>query len=201
GRPIFGDIDYYLEPEGKESEWEKEIPMPNGEKRYYHFRSALINGTRLVSLQEVTDLRLSESRVKAIIGSSKDGIALVDEGAVIRSTNARFGKLFGLNWRQFAGMQFDIAAELLQYHFTDPYEFMTFYAAIQTEPQLHAEQIFEIVLQHSATNQIYTRPIVDEQSRLIGRVWFVTDVSQFKEMEKKLVANALDLEDKVKART
>jgi len=201
GRPIFGDIDYYLEPEGKESEWEKEIPMPNGEKRYYHFRSALINGTRLVSLQEVTDLRLSESRVKAIIGSSKDGIALVDEGAVIRSTNARFGKLFGLNWRQFAGMQFDIAAELLQYHFTDPYEFMTFYAAIQKEPQLHAEQIFEMVLPQSATYQIYTRPIVDEQSRLIGRVWFVTDVSQFKEMEKKLVANALDLEDKVKART
>ena len=104
GRPIFGDIDYYLEPEGKESEWEKEIPMPNGEKRYYHFRSSLINGTRLISIIEVTDLRLSESRVKAIIGSSKDGIALVDEGSVIRSTNARFGKLFGLNWRQFEGM-------------------------------------------------------------------------------------------------
>jgi PAS domain S-box-containing protein len=201
GRPIFGDIDYYLEPEGKESEWEKEIPMPNGEKRYYHFRSALINGTRLISIHEVTDLRLSESRVKAIIGSSKDGIALVDEGSVIRSTNARFGKLFGLNWRQFAGMQFDIAAELLQHHFTEAHEFMTFYGAIQKEPQLHAEQIFEMVLPHSATYQIYTRPIVDEQSRLIGRVWFVTDVSQFKEMEKKLVANAADLEVKVKART
>lgn len=201
GRPIFGDIDYYLEPEGKESEWEKEIPMPNGEKRYYHFRSALINGTRLVSISEVTDLRLSESRVKAIIGSSKDGIALVDEGSVIRSTNARFGKLFGLNWRQFAGMQFDIAAELLQYHFTEAHEFMAFYSAIQKEPQLHAEQIFEMVLPHSATYQIYTRPIVDEQSRLIGRVWFVTDVSTFKEMEKKLVANAADLEVKVKERT
>jgi PAS domain S-box-containing protein len=201
GRPIFGDIDYYLEPEGKESEWEKEIPMPNGEKRYYHFRSALINGTRLISIHEVTDLRLSESRVKAIIGSSKDGIALVDEGSVIRSTNARFGKLFGLNWRQFAGMQFDIAAELLQYHFSEAHEFMAFYGAIQKEPQLHSEQIFEMVLPHSATYQIYTRPIVDEQSRLIGRVWFVTDVSQFKEMEKKLVANAADLEVKVKART
>ena len=201
GRPIFGDIEYYLEPEGRESEWEKEIPMPNGEKRYYHFRSALINGTRLISIIEVTDLRLSESRVKAIIGSSKDGIALVDEGAVIRSTNARFGKLFGLNWRQFAGMQFDIAAELLQYHFKQSQEFMAFYGAIQKEPQLHAEQIFDMVLPHSATFQIYTRPIVDEHSKLLGRVWFVTDVSQFKEMEKKLMANALELEDKVRART
>ena len=42
---------------------------------------------------------------------------------------------------------------------------------------------------------------MDEQSKLIGRVWYVTDVSQFKEMEKKLLANALELEDKVKART
>ncbi|HLP41971.1 MAG TPA: PAS domain S-box protein, partial [Fibrobacteria bacterium] len=201
GRPIFGDIEYYLEPEGRESEWEKEIPMPNGDKRYYHFRSALIHGTRLISLREITDLRISESRVKAIIGSSKDGIALVDEASVIRSTNARFGKLFGLNWRQFAGMQFDIAAELLQYHFKQHQEFMAFYSAIQKEPQLHAEQIFDMVLPHSATYQIYTRPIVDEQSKLIGRVWYVTDVSQFKEMEKKLLANALELEDKVKART
>ena len=201
GRPIFGDIEYYLEPEGRESEWEKEIPMPNGDKRYYHFRSALIHGTRLISLREITDLRISESRVKAIIGSSKDGIALVDESSVIRSTNARFGKLFGLNWRQFAGMQFDIAAELLQYHFKQSPEFMSFYGAIQKEPQLHAEQIFDMVLPHSATYQVYTRPIVDEQSKLIGRVWYVTDVSQFKEMEKKLLANALELEDKVKART
>lgn len=201
GRPIFGDIEYYLEPEGRESEWEKEIPMPNGDKRYYHFRSALIHGTRLISLREITDLRISESRVKAIIGSSKDGIALVDEASVIRSTNARFGKLFGLNWRQFAGMQFDIAAELLQYHFKQSQEFMSFYGAIQKEPQLHAEQIFDMVLPHSATYQVYTRPIVDEQSKLIGRVWYVTDVSQFKEMEKKLLANALELEDKVRART
>ncbi len=53
GRPIFGDIDYYLEPEGRESEWEKEIPMPNGDKRYYHFRSSLINGTRLIMVHSV----------------------------------------------------------------------------------------------------------------------------------------------------
>lgn len=201
GRPIFGDIDYYLEPEGRESEWEKEIPMPNGEKRYYHFRSALINGTRLISIQEITELRISESRVKAIIGSSKDGIALVNEASVIQSTNARFGKLFGLNWRQFAGMQFDIAAELLQYHFKDSGAFMAFYGAIQKEPQLHAEQIFDMVLPQSATFQIYTRPIVDEQSKLIGRVWYVTDVSQFKEMERKLRDNASELEVKVQERT
>ncbi len=201
GRPIFGDIDYYLEPEGKESDWEKEIPMPNGDKRYYHFRSSLINGTRLISIIEVTDLRLSESRVKAIIGSSKDGIALVDEAFIIRSTNARFGKLFGLNWRQFAGMQFDIAADLLQYHFKDSQEFMHFYSSIQEEPQKHGEQLFEMELPQAATYQIYTRPILDEQSRLIGRVWFVTDVSQFKEMEKKLAAHAQDLEDKVRVRT
>ncbi len=201
GRPIFGDIDYHLEPEGKESDWEKEIPMPNGDKRYYHFRSSLINGTRLISIIEVTDLRLSESRVKAIIGSSKDGIALIDEAFIIRSTNARFGKLFGLNWRQFAGMQFDIAADLLQYHFKDSQEFMQFYSSIQQEPQKHGEQLFEMELPQAATYQIYTRPILDEQSRLIGRVWFVTDVSQFKEMEKKLAAHAQDLEDKVRART
>jgi len=146
GRPIFGDIDYYLEPEGRESEWEKEIPIHNGEKRYYHFRSMLLDGTRLLSANDVTDLRIWESRVKAIVGTSKDGIALVDEAGVIRSTNARFGKMFGLNWRQFISMQFYIAADLLQYHFRQPQEFVDFYSALQQDPQLQREGLFEMVL-------------------------------------------------------
>ncbi len=201
GRPIFGDIDYYLEPEGRESEWEKEIPVPNGEKRYYHFRSALLGVTRILSATDVTELRIWESRVKAIVGTSKDGIALVDEGGIIRSTNARFGKMFGLNWRQFIGMQFYIAADLLQYHFQQPREFVDFYGEIQRDPQLQREGLFEMVLPQPASYQVFTRPIVDEQSRLIGRVWFITDVSQFKEMEHKLLANAQELEEKVRQRT
>jgi sigma-B regulation protein RsbU (phosphoserine phosphatase) len=57
------------------------------------------------------------------------------------------------------------------------------------------------VLPQPATFQIYTRPIVDEQSRLIGRVWFVTDVTGFKEMERKLDAEKANLEVKVRERT
>jgi serine phosphatase RsbU (regulator of sigma subunit)/PAS domain-containing protein len=201
GRPIFGDIDYYLEPEGRESEWEKEIPLQRGEKRYFQFRSRQLGGTRLISIQDVTDLRIWESRVKAIIGSAKDGIALVDESGVIRVTNARFGKLFGLNWRQFAGMQFSIAAELLQYHFVQPSDFMSFLSRVQEENQLHLDKLFEMAMPTPGAYQIYTRPIEDEQNRHIGRVWFVTDVSLFKEMEKSLTANALELEDKVEQRT
>jgi|GEM_PF-1245813 len=201
GRPIFGDIDYYLEPEGRESEWEKEIPLQRGEKRYFQFRSRLLGGMRLISIQDVTDMRIWESRVKAIIGSAKDGIALVDEGGVIRVTNARFGKLFGLNWRQFTSMQFSIAAELLQYHFARPSEFMAFLSQIQEEPQLHLDKLFEMAMPNPGAYQIYTRPIEDEQNRQIGRVWFITDVSRFKEMEKTLIANKLELEDKVTQRT
>ncbi len=201
GRLIFADIDYYLEPEGRESEWEKEVQIQSGEKRYYHFRSSLLAGTRIISATDITDLRIWESRVKAIVGTSKDGIALVDEGGIIRSTNARFGKMFGLNWRQFIGMQFYIAADLLQYHFRQPQEFVDFFGAIQRDPQLQREGLFEMVLPQPASYQIFTRPIVDEQSRLIGRVWFITDVSQFKEMEHKLIANAQELEDKVRQRT
>ncbi len=201
GRPIFGDIEYYLEPQGRESEWEKEISILSGEKRYYQFRSALWGSTRLVSIRDVTDLRVWESRVKAIVGTSKDGVALVDEGGVIRSTNARFGRMFGLNWRQFVGMQFYIAADLLQYHFRNPQIFVDFFSAIQRNAELQSESMFEMVLPQPATYSIFTRPVVDEQSRYIGRVWFITDVSQFKEMESKLLANAQDLEFKVNQRT
>ncbi len=201
GRPIFSDIEYHLEPEGKEVEWEKEIFMPNGEKHYFQMRCALVNGTRLITLSEITKLRISESRVKAIIGSSEDGIAIIDENSIIRSTNARFGKLVGLNWRQFDGMKFDIAVDLLQYHFKLPQEFMDFCSSLHREPHLYINKRFDMVLPHRATYQIYTRPISDEHSRIIGRVWFITDVSQFIEMEQKLVAYAEELEDMVKART
>ena len=58
-----------------------------------------------------------------------------------------------------------------------------------------------MVLPQAANYQFFTRPINDEKGRIIGRVWFVTDVTHFKEMEKELRAQALHLEDMVQART
>ncbi len=201
GRPIFNDFEYHLEPEGRESEWEKEIPMANGEKRYYHFRSALSEGVRLLSIVDVTDFRIAESRLKAIVSTSKSGMALVDESGIIRATNSRFGKLFGLNWRQFEGMHFDIAAGLLQYHFNDPQSFMDFVSEARSDAGKHQELLFEMVLPLPASYEVFTRPVTDEQGRQIGRVWYITDVTTFKNMEKRLNAINIELEEKVRVRT
>lgn len=201
GRPVFADIDYHLQPEGRESDWEKEIPMPSGEKRYYHLRALLLGGVRIITIADVTDWRLADSRLKAIITASDEGIALVDEAGVIRSVNSRFGKLFGLGFRQFLGMQFHIAAELLQYHFKDPGEFLDFHARTVSDPGVQDRKELEMVEPFSAFYDLYTRAITDEQGRIIGRVWFVSDITKHKETTRRAEANAQDLDVEVKART
>ena len=59
----------------------------------------------------------------------------MDESQTIQFTNSRFGKLFDINWRQFNGMKFGVAADLLQFHFKDSAAFHAFYTEAMTHPE------------------------------------------------------------------
>lgn len=182
------------------SEWEVEHAL-RGEMRTLRLRAVSQGLDVALLVEDLTERRVVDSRFKAILGSSRDGVVVVDEQGVIVWPNSRFGHLFGLHWRQFKGMRFSTALDLICECFANPGELRTFVKSCEDLPEGHHETILDVSWPESCVLQVNARPISNERGRNIGRVWTFSDITSFKRMEKQLRVNNLELEVRVRERT
>lgn len=181
------------------SEWEREVP--GDPPRVIHVRAVVQGDGYSILIEDITERRALESRSKAIVASSKDGMVVVDEQGVIVWPNGRFGQLFGLHWRQFKGMRFQMAMDLVSECFVNRSELIRFVRQADRSPEAHCEEILEVTWPERIVLQVNSRPISSERGRNIGRVWTFSDITRFKDMENELRDYASQLEDRVKERT
>jgi len=181
------------------SEWERELP--GDPPRVIHVRAMFQGQGYTILIEDVTERRALESRSKAIVASAKDGMVVVDEHGVIVWPNGRFGQLFGLHWRQFKGMRFQMAMDLVSECFANRSDLIRFVRQADRSPEAHCEEILEITWPERIVLQVNSRPISSERGRNIGRVWTFSDITRFKDMEQELRDYASLLESRVKERT
>ena len=201
GAPLFSDITNYLDTSYGYSEWEREYAPPGEDALTLRLRAIQRDDHWLLLVEDITSQRLLESRFKAILGTSRDGILVVDENGLVSWPNSRFGYFFGLNWRQFKGLHYRAVVELVRDTFADPAEFMAIVHKIEKTPEAHAEEVLQLEFPRTMVVQIYTRPISNASGHTVGRVWFVTDVTAFKNMESQLKEVNQGLELRVRERT
>lgn len=201
GVPLFTDITNYLDTSFGYSEWERNYAPPGEDALTLRLRAIQRDEHWLLLVEDVTSQRLLESRFKAILGTSRDGILVIDEHGLVSWPNSRFGYFFGLNWRQFKGLHYRAVVELIRDAFATPASFMDLVHRIEKDPDAHAEAVLRLEFPRSMTVQIFTRPISSAAGHTVGRVWFVSDVTAFKEMESQLKAVNQDLERRVRERT
>lgn len=182
------------------SEWDVEHVV-RGEIRSLRLRTVSQGLDVALLVEDMTERRVVDSRFKAIVGSSRDGLVVVDEQGIIVWPNSRFGHLFGLHWRQFKGMSFATAVDLICECFATPTELRTFLKTSESEPEGYHEIILEVTWPESCVLQLSTRPITNDRGRNIGHVWTFSDITSFKRMEKQLRVNNLELEVRVRERT
>jgi len=182
------------------SEWEIEHSL-RGEMRFLRLRAVSQGLDVALLVEDMTERRVVESRFKAILGSSRDGLVVVDELGIIVWPNSRFGHLFGLHWRQFKGMRFQTAVDLICECFSTPSDLRAFLKLCEATPEGSHETILEVAWPESCVVQVSTRPISNERGRNIGRVWTFSDITSFKRMERQLRVNNLELEVRVRERT
>lgn len=182
------------------SEWEVEHSL-QGEVRTLRMRTVSQGLDVALLVEDLTERRVVDSRFKAILGSSRDGLVVVDEQGIIVWPNSRFGHLFGLHWRQFKGMRFSTAVDLICECFSNPSDLRMFVKSSEELPEGHHETILDVSWPESCVLQVSTRPISNERGRNIGCVWTFADITSFKRMEKQLRVNNLELEVRVRERT
>lgn len=183
------------------AEWERDTASNAEYPRSLHFRALTQAEGHTILVEDVTERRALESRSKAIVASSKDGMVVVDESGIIQWPNGRFGQLFGLHWRQFKGMRFQMAMDLVSECFEDRAELVRFIRQVERNPETHAEEILSVAWPQRLVLQLTTRAISSEKGKIIGRVWTFSDVTKFKDMEQELRGYASQLESRVKERT
>lgn len=201
GAPLFTDITNYLDTSFGYSEWERDYAPPGEDALTLRLRAVQRDDHWLLLVEDVTSQRLLESRFKAILGTSRDGILVIDENGLVSWPNSRFGYFFGLNWRQFKGLHYRAVVALIRDTFATPSSFMDLVHRIEKDPDAHAEAVLRLEFPRSMTVQIFTRPISSAAGHTVGRVWFVSDVTAFKEMESQLKVVNQDLERRVRERT
>lgn len=196
--PLSDFADHLATPLGF-AEWERELP--GDPPRTLQVRTLVQHGGYSVILEDVTERRALESRSKAIVASSKDGMVVVDEQGVIVWPNGRFGQLFGFHWRQFKGMRFQMSMDLVSECFANRSDLLRYVRQVERSPEIHAEEILEVTWPERLVLLVSTRPISSERGRNIGRVWTFSDITKFKDMESELREYAGQLETRVRDRT
>jgi PAS domain S-box-containing protein len=196
--PLSDLLDHLANPYGF-AEWEKEFP--GDPPRVVRLRSVAQVAGYSILLEDVSEQRALESRSKGIVASAKDGMVVVDENGVIVWPNGRFGQLFGLHWRQFKGMRFQMAMDLVSECFSSRSDLIRFVRQAERGSESHAEEILEVTWPQRLVLQVSSRPISSERGRNIGRVWTFSDITRFKDMENELRVYASELESRVRDRT
>lgn len=196
----FSDVGSHLANPRGFSEWEIEHAL-HGEVRMLRLRTVSQGLDVALLVEDMTERRVVESRFKAILGSSRDGVVVVDELGVIVWPNSRFGHLFGLHWRQFKGMRFQTAVDLISECFSSSSDLRAFLKLCEGAQAGYHETILEVSWPEPCVLQVSTRPISNERGRNIGRVWTFADITSFKRMERQLRVNNQELEVRVKERT
>ncbi|MCB9496846.1 MAG: SpoIIE family protein phosphatase [Fibrobacteria bacterium] len=197
--PLADVGDHLASPRGF-SEWEVEHVL-HGETRVFRLRTVSQGLDVALLIDDLTERRVVDSRFKAVLGSSRDGLVVVDEFGMIVWPNSRFGHLFGLHWRQFKGMKFQTAVDLISECFVSPAELRAFLKLCESTPEGHHETILDVSWPEPCVLQVSTRPISNERGRNIGRVWTFADITSFKRMERQLRVNNMELEFRVRERT
>lgn len=198
--PLADLPEYLANPLGF-AEWERDTSSNADQARSLHFRAMVQTYGHTLLVEDVTERRALESRSKAIVASSKDGMVVVDEQGIIQWPNGRFGQLFGLHWRQFKGMKFQMAMDLVSECFENRSELIGFVRQVERSPEASAEEVLVVAWPERIVLLVSSRAISSEKGRNIGRVWTFSDITKFKDMEQELRGYASQLESRVKERT
>lgn len=198
--PLVDLAEYLANPLGF-AEWERDTSSNADHARSLHFRAMAQTYGHTLLVEDVTERRALESRSKAIVASAKDGMVVVDEQGIIQWPNGRFGQLFGLHWRQFKGMKFQMAMDLVSECFENRTELIGFVRQVERAPETNAEEVLVVAWPERLVLLVSSRAITSDKGRNIGRVWTFSDITKFKDMEAELRGYASQLESRVKERT
>jgi len=131
--------------------------------------------------KEKSSVMKSESRYRAILDASGDGVLLIDSNGKIISMNSNFKTFFGVKDKQFIGKK---ESEIVQF-FHDKWGSDTF-EKIYNMTKKNKLYTKKSVLFHKKPYYIFhflTAPITNVDKKFMGRIWLFRDITDERELE------------------
>jgi PAS domain S-box-containing protein len=153
----------------------------------------------LVILQDVTkrraaerELELQRALMAAQADSSKVGIAVVSLDGSVERMNRRWTEMWGVN-AEMVRSDRENATQIMLDQVVDPDAFLGGLTGLAEAPE--GEFRDEVALKDGRTIERYATHVRDDAGRLVGRIWFHTDITAHRREEEALrfLSDATDL--------
>ncbi len=155
------------------------------ELRRAFYRMARTIGQREAVLKAQNDaLGAIGRRVEAVLNATNDGIVMLDRSGGFSVVNERFAYLFGLEPETLLDQTFAQAGPLIVGRFRKKSLVRERLRAIMEDPEIIADETFEIAEPVARTLRIYSAPVRGEKKNendapeLLGRIFVFRDVTR-----------------------
>jgi PAS domain S-box-containing protein len=139
-----------------------------------------------VSEQALQDHQAFRNLMDSVLDSSQDGIVLVGEGGKITAVNQAFMNLYGFEDGDLIGADLQHVQQSARCRLRDPDELARFFTEmfVMDNPVIHRS--VELLQPESRVISFYSRPVVDRDGKILGRISVHTDISEERKLQQEL---------------
>ncbi len=131
--------------------------------------------------------------LRALLRATDYGVLLSNRERRDLVCNKRFCELFGLDEQAVLSSLPEGVRAMVLPRLKSPEEFVAVLDAVYADPHLAQEDEVEIVTPRRRLLRRYTAPVQDPDGVLIGRLWTFLDITQTRQLEQKVQAQAAQL--------
>ena len=138
----------------------------------------------VIRKREEEEIRLSNVILKTQQETSPDGILIVDKSGKILSFNHRFTEIWGIPLDVIDSRSDERALSYVLDKLSDPEEFIARVKNLYEHQEEKSRE--EILLKDGNVLERYSAPMLGEDNRYFGRVWYFHNITDRKQMEKQI---------------
>jgi PAS domain S-box-containing protein len=130
------------------------------------------------------EIRLSNMILKTQQEASPDGILIVDENAKILNVNQSFIRIWGIPGDLLSTRSDEPVLQYIAGQTADPAAFLSRVKSLYENRE--EKSLEDIPLKNGRVLKRYSAPMLGENNRYFGRVWYFHEITEYKQAEKAL---------------
>lgn len=145
--------------------------------------------TDAASSGELSEAVHARERLEALYDSTQDAMLMLDSDLKIVSVNKELGRIFGTEPDAFVGVTGEWLRRWVVRNSREPQKVEKTIAGLLDNPSAVLDDEIELVSPRDMILRVYSAPVKDKESKVIGRVLMFRDITAFRQARRELIGN------------